>query len=279
MPGPNTTGLPNTSDYHIGRGSLYFANIDGNGKPVAYRHLGNAPEMTITIETEKLPHTSSLSGLKVIDKEVVVSQKMTVSVSLDELNFENLKEFFSGTQNAAPTNSAIAGFTEYSMIASVKKARSYDIVNASGVRAYDVISANLTVKKSVGPVTLVLGTDYTVDEKMGRIFILSTGVVLVDGDAVLVTLVAQPAAKPLSEVQALVTTPIAGALKFIEQNPANADAQTEWQFHKIALSAEGDLSLISDDYGVLQLTGVAESNVTGGGATSPFLTIRTHADA
>jgi len=276
-PGPNTTGQPNTSYYTLGRGKVYFAPLV-NSKPGGYRELGNCPEFTMTIESEKLEHQSSQGGLKVIDKEVIIATKLNVSFNCDELSFDNQSLFFSGTQVAAPTNPAIAGFADYNMITDVVKGRWYDIVNAAGVRAYDVESASVTVQKT--PATaMVLGTDYLLDLEFGRIFFLTTGIVIVDGDEIDVTLAADALAKPIYEVQALTQTNIIGALKFIGSNAANNDKMTEYQIHQISLKPEGDFSGISDEFTQMGFTGAAESNPTGGGAGSPLMTIRTHDNA
>ena len=43
MPGPNTTGLPQTEDYNLGRGIIYLATINATtGKPDAggWRDVG-----------------------------------------------------------------------------------------------------------------------------------------------------------------------------------------------------------------------------------------------
>lgn len=280
MPGPNTTGTPNTSDYSLGRGIVYFALIAAStGRPISWRDMGNAPDFTIQVEKETLEHLSSRQGLKNVDKEVVVSQKVSFSFGLDEVNHENLADFFSG-EKAVHTNPAIAGFAEYVMVADgdLAKGRWYDIVNSSGARAYDVDTADLVVKTNeVAPVTLVVGTDYTVDNTMGRIFILSTSaavqtaITAVKGLRCSVTADAQ--ASVVNEVRALTKSSVAGALKFIGVNPAASDVQTEFTFHQVTLKAEGDFSLIGDDWTKMTFTGAAERNALGS-PTSPTLTVR-----
>lgn len=280
MPGPNTTGLPNTDDYNLGRGIVYFAAINAaNGRPISWRDMGNAPDFTIQIEKETLEHQSSRQGLRVVDKEVVVSQKVSFSFGLDEVNHENLADFFSG-EKATHTNVAIAGFAEYVMVANGNLAlgRWYDIVNSSGNRAYDVDSADLVVKTNAGsPVTLVEGTDYTVDNTMGRIFTLSASAALATaitgGFGLRVAVTADANASTINEVRALTKSAIAGALKFIGDNPAANGVKTEYQFHQVTLKAEGDFALIGDDWTKMTFTGAAERN-TLGSPNSPTLTVR-----
>jgi hypothetical protein len=277
----NLTGLPNTGDYTLGRGIVYESGIvtstekpDDNG----WRDLGNAPEFNVSIETEKLEHKSSRAGLQVVDKEVILSQKMTINFSLDELNDENVASFLSG-ETAAHTNVAIAGFANYEMVAAVVLGRWYDIVNSSGERAYDIDTTDLALTETSGaPVALVENTDYTLDLKMGRIFLLSTATNIAAGEPMSVELTAEATAKPVEEVRGLTQGNIVRAIKFIGENPANSNKKCEYQFHKVTLASEGDLALIGDEYAVMAFSGTVEQS-TLADADAPYVRIRDHADS
>lgn len=272
MPGPNVTGKPNTEDYNLGRGIVYFAPLV-NSVPQGYRDLGNAPEFNISIEVETVEHQSSRQGLRVVDKEVVISQKISLTVTIDELNFENLALFFSGSK-ATHVNPAKSAQAEFEMVASVELGRWYDIKNAAGARAYRFTSTNaLDVDNGTDNTDLVLGTDYELDAEMGRIFLLSTAVNISAGEALDITWSLDGTNVDVNEVQALKNSAVVGALKFISVNPAAGDARTEYQFHQVSLKAEGDFSLIGDEFTTMQLSGVAERNETAD-ADSPTLTIR-----
>lgn len=279
--GLNTTGLPNTADYNLGRGIIYVATLV-NGLPddAGWRDLGNAPEFSVSNEVETLEHQSSRQGLKITDKEVTISQKINLAFSLDEINFQNLALLFSGGAFTEPTiNPAIAGFGPIDQTAAVTLGRHYDLTSLAsqaGVRAYDIQAANLTLNETSGaPVLLVEGTDYTVDEKNGRVFILSTAVNIAAGEPFSATLAADAGAEDVDEVRALTQTTVTVALKFISENPANNDEQTEYKFHQVGLKAEGDFSLIGDEFTTMGFTAVAESQPLAD-ADSPVLTIRRH---
>jgi hypothetical protein len=274
----NLTGLPNTGDYTLGRGIVYESSINtSTEKPDAngWRDLGNATEFNVSLETEKLEHKSSRAGLQVIDKEVVLSQKMTINFSLDELNDENVAAFLSGV-TASHTNPAIAGFTVTVLSASVVLGRHYDIVNTSGERAYDLETGDVLLEKTTGPVTLVEGTDYTIDLKMGRVFMLSTATNISAGDSLQVTVTAEATASPVEEVRGMTQGNLVRAVKFISENPANSNKQREYQFHKVTLASEGDLALIGDEYAIMAFSGTVESS-TLADADAPFVRIRDHA--
>jgi len=280
MAGPNTTGLPNTADYNLGRGKLFFAPLTSGNLPKGYRDLGNAPGFNITLDKEVLEHFTSRAGLKTKDKEVQLSLAVNMSFQLDEFNDENLADLFSGAK-ASHTNVAVAGFSEYSMVADgdLVLGRWYDIRNSSGERAYDIDATKLSITTNEDvPVAMVKDTDYTLDAEMGRIFILSTSTVAATAigtsDGLLVTLTADATAKDVYEVQTLTQSAVIGALKFISDNPADDGRKREFQFHKVTLKADGDLSLIGDDWSTMSFTAAAESN-TEADTSSPTLTIRT----
>jgi hypothetical protein len=285
MPGLNPSGTANTEDYNVGRGKVYAAELDANGIPLGYRFLGNAPEFNISMETETLEHQSSTGGLKVTDKEVVISQKVNLALTLDEINFENMALFFSGATATHDNSSVAAGLIAVDNVVVVEQGRWYDLytdlagvptADSSSQRIYDTGAFTVTHSDaSVG----VLGVDYLEDRKMGRIFIIDGSLTLTAGSIDVVVAASVGAVAGVDEVRALTQTSPTFALKFISENPAAGDAETEYQFHQVALKAEGDFGLISDEFTSMGLNGVAERNETAGGVASPTLTIRTHAAA
>lgn len=272
MPGPNLAGTPNTDDYVLGRGVLYFSLIDANDRPTGWRDLGNSPEFTISLETETLEHRSSRAGTATIDKEIIISQDLNVSFTLDEINDENVAAAFSG-EKATHTNPAVAGYAAVVLSASVELGRWYDIVDASNNRAYDVEVGFMTIQAN-GATPLVEGTDYTLDGEFGRVFLLSTAVNITAGDSLDVALAADAGAiDPINEVRALTQTSIEGALKFIEENAADGEKR-EVEIHKITLKAEGDVSFIAEsELQAITFTGRA-SKAEAAFPNSPTMTIR-----
>jgi hypothetical protein len=293
--GINLTGLPDPGDYNLGRGIVYFAPIHPTtGKAMEFRDLGNAPEFNMTVTTETLKHQSSRAGLKVTDKEVVTSLEASLKLTLDEINFDNLALFMSGTAStvAAAGNPALAGTGGTFALGGlttiafpVKKGYWYDLVKkTTGERIFDIAKANLSVRSNesedeVTPTVLNEGTDYTVDEKMGRIFIPSTSTIVPGTTPVIYfTLAADAGALGYDQVSGLTQTTIRGVLKFIGANPANGDKKIEHVFYAISLKADGDFSLISDDWTKMGFTGTAEKNEIGYPLT-PTYSARTHANA
>ena len=284
MSGLNPAGTAKPDDYNLGRGIVYLADLDSSNLPTEYRDLGNATEFNISVETEKLEHQSSRTGLKTIDKEVVVSQKMNLSITLDEINFENMALFFSGESGSRSNSVAAAGLTGNGNLTVITQGRWIDLyldvtgkptTDTQGSRLFDI--GVVTITGTGGTDIYTLTTDYTVDSVMGRIFIVDGGD-LVAGTYDLDIAANASAASVVETVKTFTTSQIQGALKFISENPAFSNVKTEYQFHKVSLSAEGDFALIGDDWTTMQLTGAAESNESAD-PDSPFCTVTTHENA
>jgi len=279
----NSTGVADTTSYNLGRGRAYIAQLNDSGLPEDYRDVGNVPNLALNLDVEELEHYSSRAGLKTLDARVIVQQTIGGTLTMDEFSAQNLAQFLAATVDDTVVNPAVAGITEYLAMSSARAGEGYwlDIRNpTTGLPARDIQAANVTVvhDKAGANDTLVLNTDYTVDEVNGMIFILSTGVTIVNGKTLHVTLTADGGATAtLDQVQALQASANTYALKFIGVNPLDSDKEMEWEFHKVRFSADGDLSLISDEYGQLAVSFAAEVNEQWPDSSSQVVTLSNHA--
>lgn len=296
MFGINKSGIPSTESYSLGRGRVYAAPLVG-GLPGAYRDLGNSPDFKVSVAQEVLDHQSSRAGLKVTDKEVVISKTVNLALTLDDLQMDNLSLFFSGSSTSDIANLQQAAESTMLVFAGVQgvdviAGRWYDLIGWDSAqsstylkRAYGFEAAQITAI-AIGSATIVTtggdeGTDYIIDRKQGRIFFKNTTVVTtgigVGSATVNVTATwGNPSSgnkAVVDEVKGLANSGITVALKFISVNPVDGDAEAEYQFHQVNLKSNGDFSLISDTFTNMQLNGVAESNVKAD-SDSPTLTIR-----
>lgn len=269
----NRTGTPNTNDYNLGRGIGYIAVLDSNDLPTKDQFdLGNIVTFTTNITTESLQHQSSRTGFKTTDLDIVTSREQAISFELDEQNDQNLAEFLLGIATGGVTNAAVAGFTEYLAVTDVVLGRWYNVQNSTGVRAYNINNTDLVVEKDGAPdVLLVEGTDYTVDEEMGRIFLKHNAVNIAAGDDMNFTLAAAAGAGTIDQVSSLTATAKYLQVVFIRENPVDSSTREEFVFRKVQLSPNGDLALISDEIGKMGFTGrLSRSNNTAH-AASPYL--------
>lgn len=250
---PNTTGTPNPDDYLLGRGELFYSELDADDEPAdsatdgGFLHLGNCPQLELVPSSEFLEHYSSMQGLKSLDYKLVIQQKFDVNFQLEEANEANAALFFSATPEAV-TNAAVAGFTEQEIIDAVHKGRWYRIIDpTTGNRAWGIAAADLTLEKQGAPDTpLVIDVDYTLDEARGLVKFLTTGVVLADGDDVDATLAANPLADSTRRIPVQSRSSVTVALLFYGINPKTA-RQYELLIPKITLAANNPFGLISAD--------------------------------
>lgn len=287
MPGINTTGNPNTSDYNLGRGIVYFGSIDSTTGLVdasGYRDLGNAPEFTVTIDKEELEHFSSRAGLKVLDKNFVISQEVGLSFQLDELNFQNLGLFLSGNTATFDNGHDTTG-TDIIITAAIVQGRWYDIYNSNSStakrRVYNMGATGYAFTFENGSAAAAVeGTDYVLDRKMGRIQVkLGSSILANAGTLRMDVSAAATTPKDLDQVTALSQGTIEGALKFVSENPGTLNEQAEYQFHRVQIAADGELALISDEVTTMSFTGKALVNSTivlTAEIASRVLTIRTY---
>lgn len=284
MPGLNTTGAPNTRDYVLGRGRVYLAQLSAStGLPDAngFRDLGNAPEFNITVDTEDLRHQNSRDCIKFTDKRFVISQEVGLSFQLDETrNFQNLSDFLSGSTETY-NNPHDSTHTDVSISLTVRLGAWYQLRKANGDRVYNLDASGLVYTIEMDDtvdVLLVEGTDYEIDEQLGLIRFLPTAVNIAEGDPAvwsITTAASGGAIQDLDQVNALIRSEVSGALLFVQDNAGDCGQKIEWLFHKVSLSADGDLAQIGDEVSVMNFNGVAEINnlVT---ETSKVLTVRTY---
>lgn len=288
FPGINGTGLPNTNYLSLGRGKLYAAKLDVDGNPLGFRDLGNAPSLTLTIETETLEHFSSRQGTRVKDAECVIEQSANLTFALDEANFENLALLFNGeADNDYDNSAAVAGVSgaAIQVEATDGQGKWYDIYDlVGGLPALPAGESPHDHRMyEIGAVTFtgawlgaVEGTDYELDLLAGRIFVYSGSAVITDGDLATFDVAANAGADdPVDELRAITETSTVVALHF-EQIDACTGARRFWRFHQVRLRADGDFALIQDqnEFATLNFAGSVEANESAH-ADSPFWTVRT----
>jgi len=283
MPGINTSGAPNTRDYTLGRGIVRLASLTAAGLPDAdgFRDLGNAPEFGITVSAEDVRHQSSRTQLKFTDKRCTVSQEIGITFILDEMNYQNLADYFSGgTETFQNDHDTTFLATAAIQAASVKIGNWYQLKSDTGARLYDLGAAGVVydlVQDPAGTPVSLSADDYEIDLEMGLVRFLSTGTAsLADGDEIgLAISTGATVGQDLDQVNALTQADVTGALLFVQTNACDQGNKSEYLFHKVSLSSDGDLPLIGDEIQQASFTGVAEVN-SAVSDTSQVLTVRTY---
>lgn len=264
MSGKNTTGIHTTEDYQLGRGILQMAELDATGHPKGFRDLGNVPELTASVESEKLEHFSSRQGLKKLDKSIILQITSGLSFTLENINFENLAAFFSGV-TADYTNPAIAGVADQQFVNDGElEAYKHYILRSSTGPVFGITTTNAIVVESTDgtPIALTKDTDYVLDEVAGQIFINDTSTVqsiISAGDGLQFSLTADATATTVDQLQVLADTELNVALRFILEE-ADSGEKVIYDYHKSTVSADGDYVLISGEWSTLPMTASVVEN-------------------
>jgi len=246
---------PNTDNYLLGRGRIYFDRFSASGQRQGWIDLGNAPDFSVTISKETLAHYSSRAGLRVKDLEVVRELASSFSFTLEEFSLKNLEIAFLGTSSAANQTSGSLSAADFT-------AR-HDKWVSVGKRKL----SNFVLKGDGGTPTYVLGTDYLVDLDEGMFMALSTGSIT-DGATVEVT--CDYASVTAFDISALSNPAIDGALKFVGDPATGPKVVIEcW---KGKLMPSGEIGFISEDWAKFQLQFEVAKDEAGH-PSSPYFTI------
>ncbi|MCP4612083.1 MAG: hypothetical protein GY845_25580 [Planctomycetes bacterium] len=262
---PNTSGTYNVNDSQVGRGIIQYAPLNTGGLPGGFLDLGNCTDFTFNVEAETLDHQSFREAIKELDKTDILSKKIGYTFTLDSVNQSTLALFLSGDATLEATNLAVAGFTEHEMVpeGDIAKLRTYMLVDATGEQALNVLEADVTVKTTnVTPITLVLDTDYTVDEVGGSFTLLDTaavGTAITNVEGLDVTLVAQAGAGTLTKITALTSFSAKGSIRFAQVDPTT-DKKTYFIIPQTSIIGSGDFAAIGDEWQNIAFEGSAERN-------------------
>jgi len=222
----------------VGRGKVYLSTFKtGTHTPAGFRYVGNSPSWSINITSDKLEHFSSDSGVRQKDKSVTLQTNRTGTLTLDDINAENLALFFFGSQTTLAQTSATA---QTETFPNVKLGHYYQVGittgNPTGARSL----TNVVVSVAGTPKTL--GTDYTVDATRGRIYLLETGTIAANA-----TILVTYDRSAVSRKQIISgSTEIEGALQYIADNPDGED--NDFYMPYVKISANGDFNLKGDDW-------------------------------
>lgn len=283
MTGVNTSGSASGDNVLLGRGRLYFAPLNSSELPGAYRDLGNATDFQVTTGSETLDRKNFRTGLAIIDKQIVIEQSVSLSFTLDELTFDNLALFFSGgafdSGYTSPNNTAIAAGNLNSTVEDAI-GKWFELRNGSGDRLYNLTAYDAATTPAAGAFNVLETTgtviipaeNIEVNLKLGLFRILDTYTPGTPSSQLRFQYTAGAADTQLDQVRGLTSSSLQGALKFVSENPANNDEQVEYQFHKVTLLADGEMSLIGDELATIPITGQVEQN-TAADADSGFVTI------
>jgi len=268
-------GQPSADNYVLGRGSIFLDVYDAslNVPLFNYRNLGNSTDFALNIEEEELEHQSSRSGLRITDSSVSLSKELSGSFTLDEISEENLAVFLSGNIDESQTQSVYgSGSTgnykaQYNNGGTLAKARGSDLAGKwfeiwnSGLteRVTNVNSITAVHPTSTASPEAVLGTDYLEDLDLGLIFIIPGGILDV---ADTVDFEFRSVKVPTNKDVIIFDRSLIRAGLVFKSINAQTGEFREVHLHKVKITAEGDLSLIGEEWANMQFNFTAETDAT-----------------
>lgn len=225
-------------DYTLPRGKLFFDQFTpGTTNKTGERYFGHTPEVTRSVEIEKIDHYNSDEANNPKDKSVLLTVDTAVKFMCDSIDDANVALFFMGAVGGV-SQTLQAGDSE--TIVDVQQGMYYQLgvsaANPTGIRG---TAASPIVLNSVlvGVTAKTEGTDFTFDDELGRIYIVPGGGIADDDDIILDY--DRPAN---SRVQIIPGTAlIEGALRYIADNKSGPNRDLYWPY--VSIQADGDLNL------------------------------------
>jgi hypothetical protein len=165
-----------SSNYVLGRGKVYFDRFaPGTKNKTGERYFGNTPEITYNTESETLDHFNSDAGIRQKDDQAILEITRTLTFIGDDITADNMALFFLADVSTQ-VQAALTGQT--TVYATIVKDRHYQIGvttgNPTGVRNVTAV----VVKPAASGTPYTLGTDYTLDATLGRIYIPATSTIV-----------------------------------------------------------------------------------------------------
>lgn len=259
---------PSASNVMLGRGSLYFQQRTSTDSKTGYFQLGNCDQFVWNIATESITLKDYTQQTTAVYKKVNTSTDIKFTIHGFEFSKENMGLATMGT---------LANWTQSSGTVTAEVLAPATVTGLKGKSfrtAYRSISA-VAVKQ--GATTLVLDTDYTIDDaNRGLITILATSSTVVDGTALTIDYTkAAITGTTLPLVYGAVNTSgLEGRLWFKSNNTTGPNYDLD--VYNALIVPNGDMGLISDEFNSFTLDGTAQSDSAGayGGSTaSPYFTL------
>jgi hypothetical protein len=221
---------PSTENLTLGTGTVYFQKTG----ETAWRHVGNVPELEISLSVERRDHFSSMGASRAKDKSVVLTKSGTARMVLEELTPENLELMLMGAPSAAAVNLSTtvdttngdATLANLAAVTNLVEGRRYNIV---GTASGSPIPADATfVFDGVDGGEM----DATADATATATAVTITGVIA---------------------LEIFGTTEVTGKLRYVGENDVGNKITME--LNNVSIAPTGSFNPISDDWLQMEVTG------------------------
>jgi|SRR5882724_1060583 len=154
------------STYLSGQGLVYQAQRDAAGNFLDFKALGNVPQFELQLAVTTVEHKESTSGFRVVDLRLVTEKKAELTMNVQEFLATNYALLMHGNVNSLGAGSVSSEQIGGGITTGFAIGQSY------GLKNVDITSLILT-DSAGSPVTLALGTDYTVNLRYGLITLVN----------------------------------------------------------------------------------------------------------
>ena len=265
---PNNASI-SSNNLYVGRGKVYVDRW-ANGAPSGYyRFLGNVEKIDGAFSVSTIEKKSSMDGASSLIAQAIVGSEAEISMTWSEFSAANLADALLGTkstwtQSSGTATAAVLGSAKlgYAIPTGKRKITVTSVVKTSG-------SVTLVAASSLGGVG-----DYWVDTDAGLIYIFDTPSTagLVDGDA-LTWNGSYPAITASDMVTALSNGDVTMSVLYVPASDQVSGPRHEVRIPRWRPNADGNLSLISDEFGTITVKGKALKDSTQA-AGQEFWTMR-----
>lgn len=244
-----------TNEYFSGQGSVLIAEKDPvTGDALGFIPVGNVSALTLGIETTIFEHKESCSGTRGVDKQITQEVKVSVSMTLESLNKENLALAMYGSNSLVASGTV----TDEIKVAKLGKWIPMDFINMSTFVLRD---------EATGLVTYVLGENYDEDLAGGQIYLYTTAeqtaasavATIVEDDG----LFADYAYTEQDNIEAITSSAAPERhLRFVGLNTADGDKPITVDIYKMSIQPMAELALINEELAEMVVEGAALTDVT-----------------
>lgn len=237
-----------TNQYYSGQGALLLAERVAD-VPQGYRPVGNVSALSLTIETTVFEHKESCSGTRGIDLEIVQEINVTMAMTMESLDKENLAIVLYGS------SSEIVGAAAADETVTSRHDLWVPMANIN-------VSAVVVGDDAIPTTTYVLDVDYELNEVAGAIKVLSTGSI---PDATVIFLDYTYGVQ--DDIQAVESgSPPVRAAMFQGLNTAESDKPVVVYVHKASFQPLAELALINEELTQMEVEAkvLADASITVG---------------
>lgn len=232
----------NGQNVKLGKGSLFLARIAA-GVSDALDFVGNANSLSINSEPTNVEIFSSTERSGALIAQANLRTLYTMTASINEFTKENLLLWFKGAEYTK-TQAASTGKTV--LISNVRKGKFYEL----GARQVE------NVVLTIGTVTLVSGTDYTLNSEFGIFKILTGSTHVSDAGTDDIEATFEQPALEITQLRLNKEASQECRVLFLadDANTSGVAAKDRLEIWRANVAPDGELNLISDEYGAFSLT-------------------------